>query len=277
MKNTNLYQNFNPQIPHLIIVGGTSGIGLALAEYYLSQHWQVSIIGSNEHKINTLKHHYQNNAKIFILKCDISCEQQRNELFTLLRDIVFCQFIYSAGWYLNERKLQLNADENQKMLSINLQAFQLFFMWASERLKHWQSDYPNFHYHLICLSSVAGVLEFQSMSLYAKCKRTMIMTAKTYRMALADLNIGVICIASGYVNTEQLRLLNNGNASHKPFLICEQQAVNEIIYATKHNLELHIFPKPMKIITSTLSKLPKPILNKIMQWQYQKQDKANLK
>lgn len=273
MKNINIYQNFNPKTPHIIIVGGTSGIGLALAKYYLSQHWQVSIIGSNEHKINTLKTQYHHNKNLFILKCDIANEKQRNELLAELNNIVFCQLIYSAGWYLNERKLKLNADENQKMLSINLQAFQLFFMWASERLKHWQSDYPNFHYHLICLSSVAGLLDFDGNSLYAKCKRTMIMTAQTYRMALADLNIGVICIASGYVNTEQLRLLNNGNASHKPFLISEQQAVNEIIYATKHNLELYIFPKPMKIITNILSTLPKPLLNKVMQWQYQRQDR----
>ena len=157
------------------------------------------------------------------------------------------------------------------MLAINLQAFQLFFMWASRQLQNWQIKYKNFEYRLVCLSSVAGLLDFKQTSLYAKCKRTMIMTAQTYRMALSDLNIGVVCIASGYVNTKQLRLLNNGNANHKPFLISEQQAVNEIIYAIKHNIGVYIFPKAIKNIIKLLALFPKPLLGYIMKLQYKKQ------
>ena len=39
---------------HIIIIGGTSGIGLALADWHLHQSWQVTVIGRNAEKIAKL-------------------------------------------------------------------------------------------------------------------------------------------------------------------------------------------------------------------------------
>lgn len=255
---------------HLIIIGGTSGIGLALARFYLANNWQVTIIGSNTEKIANIENDIaKNHAKLTCLQCDISDPLACSKLLKILGNMPFNRLIYCAGKYYNERKYDLNSVESQAMLAINLQAFNQIFAWASEQLKMRQNPDK----HLIAIASVAGLLDFAEASLYAKCKRAMIATCEAYRMGLEPFGVAVTCIASGYIDTEQLRALNGGNASHKPHLISEATAVSEINFAIERKLGLHIFPKPMKRTITLLSILPKPILNKIMRLQYHKQDK----
>lgn len=253
---------------HIIIIGGTSGIGLALAEWHLTQYWQVTVIGSNAEKIAELPQSHIQNPSFTAIVCDISDSIARGNLFDKLAQQPFNRLIYCAGKYYNERQHQLNQHESQHMLAINLQAFQAVFGWASEQLKHSDDTDKS----LIAIASVAGLLDFEHASLYAKCKRAMIASCDAYRMGLQPFHINVICIASGYIDTAQLRSLNNGDASHKPHIISEQQAIKEIITAIEQNIALHIFPKPMKRTISLLSVLSKPLLDKVMALQYRHQD-----
>lgn len=258
---------------HLIIIGGTSGIGLALATAHLQKNWQVTVIGSNAEKIAHLPFHLKHMPHFTALACDVSDTQQRHQLLATLANTPFNRLIYCAGKYYNERKHYLEPTESQSMLAVNLQAFQAVFGWASERLQ--SSSHPN--RQLIAIASVAGLLDFAQASLYAKCKRAMIATCEAYRLGLVPFEIGVTCIASGYIDTEKLRELNGGNANHKPHLVSEAVAVTEIMHAIDHNLALHIFPKAMKRTISLLSALPKPLLNPVMRLQYRHQDNHQVK
>lgn len=253
---------------HIIIIGGTSGIGLALANWHLTQHWQVTVVGSRPDKIANLPMTLTQHAKFNAICCDISDTQERELLLTQLASIPVNRLIYCAGKYFNERKHQLDQTDSQQMLTINLQAFQAIFSWASERLK--KSDKTD--KSLVAIASVAGLLDFEHASLYAKCKRAMIASCDAYRLGLQPFGIQVNCIAPGYVDTAQLRLLNHGDARHKPHLISEQQAVEQIIYAIRHNIGLHVFPKPMQRTVALLSALPKPVLDKVMALQYRHHD-----
>lgn len=257
-------------MPHIIIIGATSGIGLALATSHLHNGWQVTIVGSNADKIvklqETLQPQYTDLLAIY--QCDISNPHELQALFSTLEKTPFNQLVYSAGWYLNERKLTLSHADSNKMLAVNLQAFNQVFYWASEQLK--PSKVTN--KKLVCIASVAGLLDYPDASLYAKCKNAMIATSQAYAMGLKPFGIDVICIASGYVDTQQLKRLNDGDTSHKPFVISENQAIQEIHYAIDNNLVVHCFPKPIKRLVSLLGCLPKSWLNKAMRWQYRQQD-----
>lgn len=258
---------------HLIVIGGTSGIGLALAKRHLRQGWQVTIIGSSSDKITHLSQQYHDNTNVTLLNIDIAQAHDRQALYRYLNATPFNRLIYAAGIYFNERKLSLSADDSEQMLMVNLQAFGEIFYQASECLKKSQKTHPDTQYHMIAISSVAGLLTFKNASLYAKCKAAMISICQAYRAGLMPFNIGVTCIASGYVDTKKLRQLNGGTADHKPFLCSTAQAVDEIEHAILHNKALHVFPKPMKYLVCVLSALPTPVLDKIMALQYRHQDK----
>lgn len=257
----------NQSAPYLIVFGGTSGIGLALALHHLKLGWQVCVIGHSLAKIATINKEY---AEIITYHCDLSDLAQRQRLLNDLDKISFDRLIYSAGSYLNERVHRLDRADSDLMLAINLQAFGEVLAWGTQQLKSQQPDSQGVEClstspkSLISIASIAGTMDYPYASLYAKSKRAMIATTSAYRLALAPYDIQVTCIASGYVDTQALRDLNEGNASHKPFIISVDQAVEHIMQAIDEDVELAVFPKPLYYITRILSNLPKPILNRIL-------------
>lgn len=265
----------------VIIIGGTSGVGLGLALKHLQLGWQVIVVGRQANKITTLNQHHPD---MVTFQCDITDKSQQQELFKQLQQYYFTRLIYCAGWYVNERTQHLNQSDSSRMLAVNLQAFQRCFDWASEYLTKIQLQAEthskikaesrrqiiteiNTHppLSLICIASAAGLVNYPYASLYAKSKRAMIATASAYRLALAPYAIQVNCIAMGYVNTQTLRKLNQGDASHKPFIRDQQYAVQKIMQAIEANIELAVFPKRMDYLIRGLNKLPKPLLHWLMQ------------
>lgn len=255
-------------IYHIIVIGGTSGLGLALALHHQQLGWQVSVVAHNATKINLINSQYPN---IVTYNCDLTDSVQTQKLLDSLAGISFQRLIYSAGSYTNERVHQLNQADSDKMLAINLQAFEQVFRWASGQLKY-QSKHQNQSMDfagisspsLICIASIAGIMDYPYASLYAKSKRAMIAATSAYRAALAPYDIQVNCIASGYIDTQALRDLNDGDASHKPFIMSTQTAVEHIMRAIDKDVELAVFPRSMRYITGALNHLPKPVLNWIL-------------
>lgn len=246
----------------LLVIGGTSGIGLALARHHVSLGWQVSVVGHSLQKIQTLA---TTDPLLHCICCDIT---DTTALDHLLRSLSqpFHRIIYAAGWYLNERKLTLDKSSSERMLAVNLQAFCTVMAWASEHLKQSKPKSHRPEPAIICLASIAGMIDYPYTSLYAKCKRSMITIADAYRTALSPFGIQVNCIASGYVNTKTLRRLNSGDASHKPFIISEAVAVNHIMSAIEHNSALFVFPKQMKWLVQGLNLIPAPFLKAAMRF-----------
>ena len=256
----------NDDAPHLIVIGGTSGLGLALALEHQQLGWQVSVVGQNETKIAKLNLEH---SDIKTYRCDLTDVVQRQNLMTELSKVNFQRLIYSAGSYTNERVHTLDKVASEQMLAINLQAFQEIFSWASQQLKSQTLEVDNQPAHLdklslICIASIAGMLDYPYASLYAKSKRAMIATASAYRTALLPFEIQVTCIASGYIDTQTLRDLNNDDASHKPFIMSVDKAVRHIMQAIDTDVELAVFPWPMRRIIKLLNKLPKAVLNRLL-------------
>ncbi|MGE6359590.1 SDR family NAD(P)-dependent oxidoreductase [Psychrobacter glacincola] len=249
---------------HLIVFGGTSGLGLALALHHQALGWQVSVVG---HSVEKIAHINSQHPNIVTYCCDLMDSMQTQSLLERLSNISFQRVTYSAGSYTNERVHYLSQADSDKMLAINLQAFEQVFRWASEQLKQqsYSSDCKeNSKLSLICIASIAGTMDYPYASLYAKSKRAMIATASAYRAALMPYHIQVNCIASGYIDTQALRDLNDGDASHKPFIMNTQTAVKHVMQAIDKNIELAVFPRSMRYITWALNHLPKPVLNWIL-------------
>lgn len=240
----------------VVIFGGTSGVGFALAKYYAQQGDQVIVCGRNINKVSQEVLAIFSELSVYAL--DVSKPQQVGDFFHQTHKIDL--FIYSAGYYFNERKLALTLEESERMLAVNLIGFQQAFQLASEKMKRQKSG------HLVAISSIAGTLRQANASLYGRLKHNMIDTSLSYRHALINHNIDVSVVAPGYIDTERLRELNNGDASHKPFLLSETEAVKEIIFAIDNKLALYAFPKAMRRLVAVTNAVLSCVPAKAANW-----------
>ena len=238
----------------IFIAGGTSGIGLAIAEKYLEQGHEVAVCGRNKEKIDKIK----KVDKLKIYKFDTydrkSFEIAVNDFSNGKLDIM----IASAGNYSNSRTRRLTQEEAVNMLKVNISGTINAFEIAREIML------KNKKGHIAAISSVAALLEYPGASVYSKSKRVVINICEAYREALSDFGIGVTAIIPGYIDTLKLRELNNNDVSKKPFIMSEEYTANIIVKSIEENKEKIIFPLKMKIIISILSVLPKKILSLIL-------------
>lgn len=96
--------------------------------------------------------------------------------------------------------------------------------------------------------------------MYSATKRHVLSVCATYRMGLQPFGIAVTAIVPGYIDTAKLRSLNGGDASHKPFLLSEAQAVARIAEAIRARQAVCVFPWQMRWLVAVLNRLPRWVL-----------------
>ena len=235
----------------LMIIGGTSGIGWALAQHYLQAGHSVAVCGRDLKRMEQHSSYTQ-------LKCyqlDIADKTAvANALDNFAEDNLDL-VIVAAGFYFNTRHHELDATTTLRMLQTNVSGLSNAFELATKKMLSQNSG------HLVGISSVAGLLKnYPSASLYSASKRSVLNLCETYRIALRPFSIAVTAIVPGYVDTAKLRQLNNGNASHKPFIMSEKQAVERIVAAIERRQPVCIFPWQMHWLIKLLNCLPSQLL-----------------
>ncbi len=245
---------------NVFITGGTSGIGLALAEYYINNGHKVGVCGRDISKINAALIE----AQLQAYQLDV---YTKTDLQSALNN--FCQgehldlLIASAGHYYNELSNGPDYEECTNMLKVNMIGMINAFE-AARACMH-----RNKKGHLVSIASVSSLLDYPKATVYTKSKRANVQMCDAYRTALAPFGIWVTAVMPGYVDTLKLRSLNNNDLSKKMFLLSCHEAVAIITNAIEKKKDVIIFPPKMKYLMTFLSVLPKWLLSLIMSKQKQ--------
>jgi short-subunit dehydrogenase len=237
---------------NIFIAGGTSGIGLGLAQFYLKCGHRVGLCGRDLSKLPASIGKYSN---LQVYEADVRDKRQiQNAVNTFANgqlDIMFA----CAGSYANSRTHKLSEEESLAMIDVNISGTINTFEAAKEIMIKRQSG------HIVAIASVAGLF---SDSLYSATKRTIIKVGEAYQVGLSPFGISTSVIAPGYIDTEKLRTLNGGSLANKPFVQSLDVAVSEIVEAVQNKKRIHIFPWQMRLIASFLQSLPTPVTKLIL-------------
>lgn len=230
----------------IMIIGGTQGIGQALAAHYLQQGHEVAVCGRRLQTMDSPPsprlRRYQ-----FDIADPVALAAALAEFASDRLDLL----IVTAGLYFNTRTHPLDAATTLRMLQTNVSGLNHAFEAGAQKMLAQGSG------QLVAISSVAGLLkDYPGASLYSATKRTVLNLCHTYRVALAPFSIAVTAIVPGYVDTARLRELNGGDASHKRFIMSEQQAVAHIVDAIARRQAVRIFPWQMRWAIAALNLLP---------------------
>lgn len=233
----------------VLILGGTRGLGRALAAHYLAEGAHVTVAGRQPQALqgHAIDHH----PRLRRLALDVADAQAVRQAVAEAAAPTLDLLIVTAGLYFNTRTHALDEATTLQMLATNVSGLAHAFEAAAQQMLR------QGHGQMAAVSSVAGVLrDYPGASLYAATKRSVLSLCDTYRRALAPFGITVTAIAPGYVDTERLRQLNGGSAGHKPFLVSEAEAVRLITQAIARRQAQCRFPWQMHAAVWVLNRLP---------------------
>jgi len=234
----------------VLVFGGTRGIGRAMAAHCLAQGMQVTVCGRDPQALagSPIADH----PRLIVRTLDMASaaavvhavEQAAAPQLDLL--------IVTAGLYFNTRSHPLDEATTLQMLATNVTGLANALEAGARRML------SQGHGQIAAVSSVAGVLkDYPGASVYSATKRSVLSLCDTYRKALAPFGIAVTAIVPGYVDTERLRQLNGGDASHKPFLLSEEEAVRRIVRAVEARQAVCSFPWALHTAVRLLNLLPR--------------------
>lgn len=177
-----------------LVTGGSSGIGLAIAELFLQEGAKVIITGRDEIQLKKVKE--QLNDKVLTLPVDImklkEIDNLYNEIdkhFNAKIDIL----VGNAGIAEASPLEKVTVEHFDKIIAVNLKGT---YFTVQKSL-----SYLNSPASIILISSAAGKVGMANYSVYCASKAAIISLSQTFAAELAPRNIRVNSISPGPVRT----------------------------------------------------------------------------
>ncbi|MBG07285.1 MAG: short-chain dehydrogenase [Halobacteriovoraceae bacterium] len=236
----------------IFITGGTSGIGWALAEYYINEGHQVGVCGRDLNKLPEA-------SKPFLGK-ELSCfEVDVTDRVALLEAIeTFAKgkldlLIANAGISQGDKSSHPKFTTAREILKINLDGFLNTFEAGFNIMKKEGGQ-------LVAISSVAGFVGLPGAAAYCGSKSALLKMCESFSIDFKKFGIEVTTIAPGFIDTP----LTRKNKHPMPFLMDSKKAAIKISKAISKKKSLYIFPLRMKLLIILLEKMPRSLYRFIM-------------
>jgi NAD(P)-dependent dehydrogenase (short-subunit alcohol dehydrogenase family) len=237
-------------VTRIMIIGGTRGIGLALAEHYAGQGATLALCGRDASRL--AGHPLAGHAQVRVEEVDITDRAALQRAIGAFAPLDM--LIVTAGQYADAAGIAADPEATLPVLGTNVGGLYDAFDSAARHMRR------QGHGHLVAVASIAGLLgDYPGASLYSASKRAAIALCDTFRKALEPFGIAVTVVVPGYVDTARLRELNGGDARRKPFLQTEAQAVRHIVAAIARRDHRCVFPWQMHLLVRLFNLLPRPL------------------
>lgn len=233
----------------IMIIGGTSGIGLALGAHYAAQGAHLALCGRDTGRLDG--HALAASPHVRRYEFDIAdAAAVKRALQDFGREGLDI-LVVTAGQYADAAGLAARPAVGPALVQTNIVGLVQAFDTAAEMMR--RQGYGQ----LVAVASVAGLLkEYPEGSLYSASKRAAIAICDAYRKALAPFGIAVTALVPGYVDTARLRELNGGDAGAKPWLQSEAEAVTRMAEAIDKRAARCVFPWQLHLTVRLFNCLP---------------------
>jgi 3-oxoacyl-[acyl-carrier protein] reductase len=182
----------------VIVTGASSGIGRAVAMWFLNSGARVALIGTDlEDLINTGK---QFPKQALVIKCDLSADDQPYDMFnTVMHEFNGVDILVNAAGILREGDIKtMKPQEYDRIIDVNLRSvFYLSYLF-----------FPALQKSRGCIVNVScqyGAKPFAGMYAYCMSKAGLETLTKHMAYEFASSGVRVNAVAPGLVETNLLR------------------------------------------------------------------------
>jgi short-subunit dehydrogenase len=234
-----------------IIIGGTSGIGRALAEKLLENDWKVAITGRRVELLDEIK--VKSNNKMITLAHDVTeidnSDSKLNSLFEQLGvvDLV----VVSSG--ISELNGKLDWDIENKVIQTNVNGVAKIYGFV------FQKFIEQGHGHLVGISSLAAVRGNRMCASYSASKALQANYLEAMRCIAKRkrINIKVTDIQPGFVNTPMAK----GEGLF--WIVPVKKAANQIFTGIQKEKRKVYISKRWRLIAWIMRVMPSWVLEKL--------------
>jgi uncharacterized oxidoreductase len=181
----------------VLVTGGTSGIGLGIAESFLRSKSKVIVCGRNKEKLSTVKDNFPD---IIVLPCDVGNASQRKKLAeeVLRRFPSFDILVNNAGIqrYIDLKKGYDELKSGEDEIAVNFVAtIELTSLFIGHLMKRPSAA-------IINVSSGLGFMPMPNTPIYSATKAAIHTYSIVLRQQLKDTSVKVIEIVPPMVDTD---------------------------------------------------------------------------
>lgn len=229
----------------IFITGGTTGIGLALAEAYLQEGHRVGVCGRDLSKLPSDFLNKYPKAKSY--KVDVT---NREELLSAVDDFSADSLdlmVANAGRSEGTKPSWPDFKTYQNIIDVNVNGVIYAFEAALKNMKKQGRG------QLVGIASVAGFVGLPGAGAYCASKAAVIKLCESLSIDLSPQGYHVTTICPGFIDTP----LTEQNKHPMPFLMSSKEGALRIKKAIAQKRKLYIFPFRMKMVITLLDKMPR--------------------
>jgi NAD(P)-dependent dehydrogenase (short-subunit alcohol dehydrogenase family) len=189
----------------VVVTGGARGIGLAIAERFLSKGYRVALLDIDRKTLAATGKRLADPARALALSCDVSDAEQVKAAVKRVAATFgrIDALVNNAGIAIFKPVLKTSFAEWQRVLNVNLNgAFLCTHACAPVMLKHGGGAVVN-------IASISGLRASTLRVAYGTSKAALIQLTKQYAVELGTAGIHVNCVAPGPVDTDMAKLVHS--------------------------------------------------------------------
>ena len=219
------------------ITGGSSGIGFASANEFLSNGWQVIISSSNNKRLEDARKRLNQNKNLNLLhtiRCDISKKNDVDNTIDLIENKIgkINIALLNASAYSPNKDQIFDIENYELLVDVNIKGT----LYCINKLKDFMSGRND---TIAVISSPLGYRGWPTAGAYGISKAAQLSLCESLYFDFKKLNINIRVICPGFIDTEATRK----NTFKMPFLKSAEYAGKKIFSRLTKGKEFEIiFP-----------------------------------
>ena len=236
---------------HVVLVGATDGIGLALAEGYLERSWRVGLVGRTAPKVQSVVAGLRDAVPGGTLVGGVLDVTRRGHVAAVLDGVVaelgqMDLLIYCAGL------MEVGPNAGHRMIDVNLRGAVDVLEWGAAHLSEVGKG------RLAAIGSVAGDRGRKGNPVYAATKAGLDAYLEATRHRLHPRGVGVSTVKPGWVRTRML-----GDVPGFPPSIAASKAATLVIRHLDRGRDVFYVPAWWEAVSLALRLTPRPLFKRM--------------
>lgn len=238
--------NSRSVLMNIFVTGGTSGLGLALAQLYYDCGHRVGICGRDLSKLPQSGTKDSSRWKTYTVDV-LNKEKLAESLEDFSKDHTLDLVVASAGRSVGPKTKAPNFQVAKEVIEVNVFGVLNTYEVALPIMQKQGRG------HLCAISSVAGFMGLPGSAPYSASKAAVTIFNEAFGLDFEGTGILVSTICPGFVDTPLTEQNNHG----MPFLMSAEKAAKIMKKGLDRRKKLIVYPWQMCLVVTFLSKIPR--------------------